>query len=236
MSASTGTATLRAAYAGKTYDLIYSISKAIAGTAGTNGTNGTNGIDGAQGISSRIVFQRAATVPATPAASAGTPSGWYDTTTAVPAGSNPMWSTTGSTPLGGGNFTWGAPVLVEAISANQTGESTGAFYTTSATLSFVLNPWQSRNVYIQGDVPSPTGGGIVYPQIEYREAGGSWSASNGSTWYYFTGGPIDASDLNHSILVSNSTFAARTYEVRGTIVRSNTNSGALTTALSFLRI
>lgn len=236
MSAATGTATLRATYAGKTYDLVYSISKAIAGTAGTNGTNGTNGANGAQGISSRIVFQRAATVPATPAASAGTPSGWYDTTTAVPAGSNPMWSTTGSSPLGGGNYTWGAPVRVEAISANQTGESTAAFFTASATLTFVLNPGQSRNVYIQGDIASPTGSGTIYPQIEYREAGGSWTANNGTSWAYANADPVPAMDLNHSILVSNSGTEARTYEVRGTIVRSNTNSGALTTALSFLRI
>lgn len=198
--------------------------------------DGAGGADGAQGISTRIVFQRSATVPATPSASAGTPSGWYDTTTAVPAGSNPMWSTTGATPLGGGNYTWGDPVRVEAISANQTGQSTGAFYTTSATLSFVLNPGQSRNVYIQGDVPSPTGSGNVYPQIEYREAGGSWSASNGTTWTYAAGDPVPAMDLNHSILVSNSGTEARTYEVRGTIVRSNTNSGAINTALSFLRI
>lgn len=213
-----------------------SVNVSQAGSDGANGTNGTNGIDGAQGISSRIVFQRAATVPATPAASAGTPSGWYDTTTAVPAGSNPMWSTTGSSPLGGGNYTWGAPVRVEAISANQTGESTGAFYTTSATLSFVLNPGQSRNVYIQGDVSSPTGSGNVYPQIEYREAGGSWTASNGTTWTYANADPVPAMDLNHEITVSNSGTEARTYEVRGTIVRSNSNSGAINTALSFLRI
>ena len=147
-----------------------------------------------------------------------------------------MWSTTGSSPLGGGNYTWGAPVRVEAISANQTGESTGAFYTTSATLSFVLNPGQSRNVYIQGDVSSPTGSGNVYPQIEYREAGGSWTASNGTTWTYANADPVPAMDLNHEITVSNSGTEARTYEVRGTIVRSNSNSGAINTALSFLRI
>ena len=208
----------------------------LKAAAGAPGDPGDPGDPGAEGISSRIVFQRAATAPATPSPSAGTPSGWYDTTTAVPAGSNPMWSTTGSTPLGGGNFTWGAAVRVEAISANQTGESTGAFYTTSATLSFVLNPGQSRNVYIQGDVPSPTGSGNVYPQIEYREAGGSWTASNGTTWTYANADPVPAMDLNHEITVSNSGTEARTYEVRGTIVRSNTNSGALTTALSFLRI
>ncbi len=43
-------------------------------------------------------------------------------------------------------------------------------------------------------------------------------------------------DLNHAITVSNSATEAHTYEVRGTIVRSNANSGALTSALSFLRI
>jgi len=43
-------------------------------------------------------------------------------------------------------------------------------------------------------------------------------------------------DLNHAITVSNSGTEARTYEVRGTIVRSNSNSGAINTALSFLRI
>lgn len=217
---------------GSSYDCVTAhTSSALNGPPGSNWS-----VAAAAGISSRIVFQRAATAPATPAASAGTPSGWYDTTTAVPVSSNPMWSTTGSSPLGGGNYTWGAPVRVEAISANQTGESTGAFYTTSATLSFVLNPGQSRNVYIQGDVPSPTGSGNVYPQIEYREAGGSWTASNGTTWTYANADPVPAMDLNHEITVSNSGTEARTYEVRGTIVRSNSNSGAINTALSFLRI
>jgi len=209
------------------------------GTDGTNGTNGTNGTDGddgapgAIGVSTRIVFQRSAIIPTTPSASAGTPSGWYDTTTAVPAGSNPIWATTGERPLGGGNYVWGAAYRAESIAAAQTGQSTYLAFTVSSALTFTLQPGQSRIIKGSGALDAPTGGGSAYIQIEYRVAGAGWTASNGASESYALSDPAYAS---HEVTITNSGGTAETYETRGTIVRSTGNSGPQTASKSVLSI
>lgn len=74
-----------------------------------NGTNGTNGLTGA---STDIIFQRSATQPATPSASAGTPSGWYSSASSA-AGTDLLWAASGAKAVGSSTFTWSAPFQIE---------------------------------------------------------------------------------------------------------------------------
>jgi hypothetical protein len=77
------------------------------------GLDGSAGSSGADGDSIDIIFQRAATQPATPTASASSPSGWYSDVVSVPASSNPIWSSVGSKPSGASNYTWNTPLKIE---------------------------------------------------------------------------------------------------------------------------
>jgi hypothetical protein len=72
-----------------------------------------NGTDGAAGDSVDIVFIRATTQPATPAASASTPVGWYSTVNDVPAGSGWIWSCVGTKTGVMTTYTWQTPVQIE---------------------------------------------------------------------------------------------------------------------------
>lgn len=83
------------------------------GSDGSNGTNGTNGSNGADGTGVDVIFTRSAVQPATPAASTGTPSGWYSDVASVPAGSDPLWSSFGQRANSTANYSWDAPARVE---------------------------------------------------------------------------------------------------------------------------
>lgn len=93
------------------------------GTASVQGTTGTAtptwaGVgkiaqDGADGNGVDVVFQRAATQPATPAASVGAPAGWYTDVASVPASTDPLWSSFGQRPNAGSNYTWDTPARIE---------------------------------------------------------------------------------------------------------------------------
>lgn len=85
--------------------------------------NGAPGEPGAAGDSVDIIFQRAASQPATPAASAGVPSGWYSDIGSVPASGNPMWSCVGTKASGASNYTWQLPLKIEG--SNGTSGSNG---------------------------------------------------------------------------------------------------------------
>ncbi|MGH0052649.1 MAG: hypothetical protein ACQ5SW_04590, partial [Sphaerochaetaceae bacterium] len=103
------------------------ISKAVASVQGTTGTvsvngwttpqiafqNGTDGEDGTDGQSATYIFRRSATQPATPAVSAGIPTGWYDNPGSVPAGSDAIWASYGTRPTATGNWTWHTPIIIE---------------------------------------------------------------------------------------------------------------------------
>ena len=65
---------------------------------------------GVAGDSVKPIYQRSATQPATPSASATVPSGWYDDTANVPAGDDPIWVSYGIKASGATNFTWQTPV------------------------------------------------------------------------------------------------------------------------------
>ncbi|WP_339863179.1 hypothetical protein [Paremcibacter congregatus] len=83
------------------------------GTPGGDGLDGIDGTDGADGSSVDIVFQRAASQPATPAVSSGTPGGWYTDVNSVPATADPIWSSVGTRPSAASNWTWQTPVKLE---------------------------------------------------------------------------------------------------------------------------
>jgi hypothetical protein len=180
-----------------------------------------------------VVFQRAATVPTTPSASSDTPSTWYAATQDVPYSSAPLWSSYGERAAGGTNFVWQTPVRSEAISAVTTGQQVALGLTTSSTMSWSLAPGQSRIVYGQTAFDAPTGNGNAYVQIETREQGGSWTASNGTSETYASGEPVAP---EHNVTITNSSAQLVIYEARATVIRSNGNSGAITTSRSAVSI
>lgn len=70
-------------------------------------------VKGAAGDSVDIIFQRAASQPATPAVSASVPSGWYSDISSVPPNGNLMWSCVGTKASGATNYTWQLPLKIE---------------------------------------------------------------------------------------------------------------------------
>lgn len=77
-----------------------------------NGADGAAGAAGATGASTNIVFQRSATAPSTPSASAGVPSGWYDSASGA-AGTDILWASSGVKAVGANTFTWTTPFQIE---------------------------------------------------------------------------------------------------------------------------
>jgi hypothetical protein len=57
-----------------------------------------------------VIFQRAASAPATPATGTGLPSGWYSSVSDVPASSAPLWASFGERPSPTGNWVWQTPI------------------------------------------------------------------------------------------------------------------------------
>ena len=118
---------------------VYSLGTIYAVTAGLIGADGE---DGATGASVNIVFQRASSAPATPSASAGVPSGWYDS---PPSGTNLLWAVKGTKAVGASTFTWGTVFQVEGtavaevaiyIKASSASTPTGGSYNfTTSTLT-----------------------------------------------------------------------------------------------------
>lgn len=108
------------------------------------------GEDGQTGASTDIIFIRSATQPATPSASSGIPSGWYDS---PPTGTELVWASSGSKTVGSTTFTWGTPWQIdgEAIAEvsiyrkNSSAGGTGGSYnfvtqTLTPPTSWSVNP------------------------------------------------------------------------------------------------
>lgn len=101
------------------------------------------GATGAGGDAVDLVFVRAASQPATPTASSGTPTApitWYTDVASVPASPNPLWSSAGFKASASANYTWDTPVRVEGASVAEvtvftrgvpTSTPTGGTYTFS---------------------------------------------------------------------------------------------------------
>jgi hypothetical protein len=106
MSADTGTAVLRAIYAGVTIEKTFTIAKSKAGPQGPQGQAG------AAGDSVDIIFQRASSQPATPAASAGVPAGWSSSVASAP-GTGLLWSCVGTKAGSASTYTWETPARIE---------------------------------------------------------------------------------------------------------------------------
>lgn len=201
------------------------------GPQGPTGATGPQGAAGADGSGTLPAYRRSATQPATPSPSSGIPAGWYAATGDVPAGPEPMWVMLGTKPNAPSNWTWPTPTRHEAISAVNTGDSTPLEFATSAVLSFSLAAGESRIVRGQLALEAPTGAGDAQVQLESRQAGGAWSATNGALQPYAVGEPAFPV---HQITVTNSGPRLATFEVRGTGIRSNTNSGPATAGTSIV--
>lgn len=120
-------------------DPVY-VSRAVASVVGQTGTDsalswsavvkafqdGAQGDTGVAGQSVDIVFRRSASQPATPAASSGTPAGWYSDVNSVPAGADPIWSSVGTKAGGVTNFTWQTPVKIEGLDGDPGTNGTNA--------------------------------------------------------------------------------------------------------------
>jgi Putative phage tail protein len=103
---------------------------------GAQGSTGATGAPGAAGDSLDIVFRRSPAQPATPSASAGTPTGWYSDVASVPSGADPMWSCVGTRTGGASTYTWQVPVRLEGLDG-ATG-TTGAAGLSVAELTIYL--------------------------------------------------------------------------------------------------
>jgi hypothetical protein len=191
------------------------------------------GDTGQTGASTKSIFIRDVTKPATPAPSAGVPSGFEEDPDAIAPGVGPIWKLTGQRAAGATNYVWGGAVRDEALSSNATGESMALGFATTGWKSFTLLTGQTRVVTGQLAVAAPTGTGTLHVQLEVREEGGSSTASNGATVTYAVGEPATAS---HEIIVHNPALVSRTFEIRGTGVRSNSSSGLPTPSESKVTI
>lgn len=108
MSSDFASATLRGAYAGVNRDKRLTFAKARAGVNGTNGTDGVDGVDGAPGNSGfntvlLTLYKRSVSAPSglsgdvgytfSTGVATGLTNGWAR---AIPAGTDPIWSISGS--------------------------------------------------------------------------------------------------------------------------------------------
>ena len=94
------------------------------------------GATGAGGDAVDLVFVRAASQPATPTASSGTPTApitWYTDVASVPASANPLWSSAGFKASASANYTWDTPVRVEGASVAEVTVFTRGVPTTTPT-------------------------------------------------------------------------------------------------------
>jgi hypothetical protein len=71
--------------------------------------------DGATGASTNIIFQRSATQPSAPSASANIPAGWYDDASSAP-GTDLLWASSGIKVINSNTFTWSTPFRIEGES------------------------------------------------------------------------------------------------------------------------
>jgi hypothetical protein len=71
---------------------------------------------GTEGAVIDVVFIRSAAQPSTPAASVGTPAGWYTDAASVPASPNSLWSSFGQRTNSTANYLWDTPARVEGAS------------------------------------------------------------------------------------------------------------------------
>ena len=137
----------------------FSVSKSKDGVKGDTGEGTT-----------QIYIRSTDNPPATPGASAGTPSGWYDTVAGA-TGTDPLWTSFGKRAVNGTTYTWQAPVRVEGtqgISANPLKNATGYLYYGTASATAPTAP---------GPVAPATTMGYVFSTGEFTSLTSGWSTT-----------------------------------------------------------
>jgi hypothetical protein len=166
---------------GKNYIGTYSDSNPVdSNTPGDYAWVLTKGATGVTGASTNIIFQRLATQPATPAASSGIPTGWYDN---PPAGTELVWASSGTKTAGSTTFTWGTPWQIDGasiaeVSIYRKNSSAGG---TGGTYNFVTNNLTAPSLWFV-DPPALTADGDTI----YRKSGvasGSATQTSASVSY-----------------------------------------------------
>jgi hypothetical protein len=186
---------------GKNYIGTYSDSNPVdSNTPGDYAWVLTKGATGVTGASTNIIFQRLATKPATPAASSGIPTGWYDN---PPAGTELVWASSGTKTAGSTTFTWGVPWQIDGASIaevsiyrkNSNAGGTGGTYNfvtnnlTAPSLWFVDPPALTADgdtVYRRSGVTSgsstQTSASVSYgPAVVYAKRVDGTNGTNGAT-------------------------------------------------------
>lgn len=195
---------------------------------------GDAGSPGANGASYLSAYVRAASEPATPADTASwPPSGWYATTTDVPAGGDPIWKVDGAKVPPSVVYVSARPVRHESVTVVTGGDLQKPLgLGTSAILQFKLDAGASRPIEAvwRGTLAATNTLGI---DLEWRVEGGSWAAFGSDV--PDSGGPGDVAYVTASGSVFNSDSVARIMEVRGTGTRTNGSGGITTdTSASFI--
>ena len=192
------------------------------------------GADGAAGVSQRRIWRRDVVQPATPVPSAGTPAGWSDNHATAP-GSGILWRADGERASGGTNYVWVTPLRDEVLNqVTGTGLPVALDIGLSATLGLGLAAGQSRTVFAQARAEEPSGFGSWYIQIEYRQAGGAWVASNGGVSGY---APLEPTSVFHSITLNAPAGGSDLlYEIRASVITTGASPGNLDPARSLMRV
>jgi hypothetical protein len=201
------------------------------GAPGADGAPGTDGSDGATGQSTAKAWQRAASKPATPADSAGTPAGWYDDPDDVPAGSGVIWSITGTRAAGAANYVWAGAVRDEAVTVVTGDLQKPMGLGTSAIMEFKLDAGASRTIEAtwRATLAATNTLGI---DMEWRVKDQSWTAFGADV--PDSGGVSDVAYVTASGSIFNSDSVPLLIEVRVTGTRTNGGGGLTTdTAASF---
>jgi hypothetical protein len=169
------------------------------------------------GSSVNIIFQRAASQPATPAPSSGIPNDWYDDV-AEAVGAGLLWSSIGTRPHAGSDWIWQLPVQVEgdAGPTGPTGATGGTgptgptgpggtgvdlYYIKPTNGTAIKNGTGSLTVearYVYNGVDSLLSSGDVQLYVGstlVTEANGYATGSNGYT------GVFDSGDIGGSVVV-----------------------------------
>lgn len=220
MTQDTASATFRAVYGGVTIDKILSLSKSRTGTAGAPGNKFVP------------IFQRSATLPATPTGNL-TPAGW---STSIPAvNGQPAWRSDGeisgtSTLVG----SWSTPVLFEAVAASpptQTILITAQTQTTAA-ITIGLDNGESRSIEAGVRVTGLSSSTTQNVVIQWREAGGTF-AQLGSTGTD-SGGAGDTIYALALETLTNSSGISKVYEIRAVASKTG-GTGTIDQSSSFLK-
>lgn len=100
-----------------------------------------------------VIFTRSVTQPATPAPSAGVPAGWASDPATAP-GAGPRWSSVGSRPNAGANWTWQTPVIIEGVTNWRGVWSASATYQAGDSVDFGGTNYLTAAQTVAGESPT----------------------------------------------------------------------------------